>query len=244
MPKQHICICLWSGPRNVSTALMYSFRQRRDTKVVDEPLYGHYLRVSGAQHPGRADVLTHMDVDGARVMNHLVRTYPGRAVLFLKHMAHHLVQLDLGFLDETRNVLLIRDPEQMLRSLIKQLPDPKLADTGLARQRELFEYLCERGRSPPVVDARELLLHPPAILRQLCARLEIPFDRAMLSWPRGPKAEDGVWAPHWYANVHESTGFQPYRAKTGAFPERLLRLLEECRPHYEYLHARSIRAKA
>ncbi len=240
---RNICICVWSGPRNVSTALMYSFRERSDTEVVDEPLYGHYLRVSGAQHPGRQDVLADMDLDGNRVMGNLLQS-AGKPVLFLKHMAHHLVGIDLGFLEQTRNVLLVRDPGQMLPSLAQQLPDPQLRDTALAQQRELFDYLSERGQTPPVLDARELLLDPAGMLEQLCGRLGIGFQPAMLSWEPGAKPEDGIWARHWYTNVHRSTGFQPYREKKEAFPERLRPLLEECRPHYEYLLANAIRASS
>ncbi len=235
-------INLWSGPRNVSTALMYSFARRGDTRVVDEPLYGHYLRVSGVEHPGRDEVLAAMETDGERVVRDVLFGPSDRPVLFFKQMAHHLLQIDRGFLDETANVLLIRDPEQMLRSLSRQIPRPTLRDTGLAAQTELLAELERRGQSPPVVDARQLLLDPAAVLARLCGRLGLPFDEAMLSWPAGPRPEDGVWAPHWYANVHRSTGFAPYARKSGPFPAELEPLLAACRPHYERLFARAIRA--
>ncbi|ARA92933.1 sulfotransferase family protein [Rhodothermaceae bacterium RA] len=234
-------VCLWSGPRNVSTALMYSFRQRRDTRVVDEPLYGHYLRVTGAPHPAPEAVLAALDTDGERVVREVVLGPCDRPVLFMKHMAHHLIDLDLGFLDETVNVLLIRDPRDMLPSLAKQLPEPTLRDTGLARQVALLDDLLARGQDPPVLDARELLLDPPGVLRQLCRRIGLPFDEAMLRWPAGPKPEDGVWAPYWYESVHRSTGWQPYRPKTAPLSEHLRPLLEACRPYYERLYARALR---
>jgi len=236
-------ICLWSGPRNVSTALMYSFAQRSDTRVVDEPLYGHYLRVSDAPHPGRDAVVEAMDCDGDSVMNRLIAEQQADSArrLFLKHMAHHLVDLDLDFLAATDNVLLIRDPREMLPSLTIQLPEAGLADTGLRRQWALFRYLEDIGRAPAVLDARQLLLDPADVLAQLCARLDLEFDPAMLRWEAGPRAEDGVWAPHWYHAVHKSTGFAPYTPKQD-FPEALEPLLAECAPWYEKLFAHALRA--
>lgn len=235
-------ICLWSGPRNVSTAVMYAFAQRADARVVDEPLYAHYLRVSGALHPGRETVLAAQDQDGAAVVRDVVLGPCDRPVLFLKQMAHHLVDLDLGFLDRTCNVLLTREPADMLRSLVHQVPEPGLADTGLDMQRDLLMMLRGRGQEPPVLDARELLSDPASVLRQLCARLGLDFDPGMLSWPTGGIAEDGVWAPHWYHNVHRSTGFQPYRDKPGAVPDPLRPVLASCRPCYDQLLASAIRA--
>lgn len=235
-------ICLWSGPRNVSTALLYAFAQRPDTRVVDEPLYAHYLRVSGANHPGREVVMAGQDQDGERVVRDVILGPCDRPVLFVKNMAHHLVDLDLGFLDETVNVILTRDPREMLPSLRHQIPEPALADTGLARQCELLDDLEARGQAVTVLDAREVLLDPEAVLRQLCARLGLAFDPGMLSWTPGARPEDGVWAPFWYHNIHSSTGFQPYRPKTEAFPAFLEPLLAECRPYYERLYGRALRA--
>ena len=237
-------ICLWSGPRNVSTALMYSFAQRDDVRVVDEPLYGHYLRVSGADHPGREDVLAAMNCDGDAVMKELLETQSGSPSrrLFLKHMAHHLIGLDLGFLAETTNVLLIRDPREMLPSLTIQLPQAELADTGLRRQWELFERLRGQGRSPAVVDSRELLLDPAGVLATLCAHVGLDFDDRMLRWDAGPRPEDGVWAPHWYEAVHKSTGWSPFVAKEH-FPDRLDDLLRVCKPWYDRLFAHAVPAR-
>ena len=236
-------ICLWSGPRNVSTALMYCFAQHDNVKVVDEPLYGHYLRVSGAQHPGRDEILGAMNCDGNTVMRDMLERQAAQQDhrLFIKHMAHHLVDLDLGFLASTCNLFLVRDPKEMLPSLTIQLPHAELADTGLKRQWELFESLRASGQAPTILDSRELLLDPEGVLRQLCARIELEFDPRMLSWEPGPRPEDGIWAPYWYDAVHESTGFARYRPKTD-FPEPLLPLLEECAPWYDKLYAHCIRA--
>ena len=237
-------ICLWSGPRNVSTALMYSFAERPDTRVVDEPLYGHFLRVTGTLHPGRDEVLASVDCDGDRVMRELLAGTPGGAdILFLKQMAHHLVEVDRSFLARTTNVLLIRDPAQMLPSLTIQLPGATLADTGLKMQWELYEELVAMGQSPAVIDSKELLLDPAGVLDRLCRHLGIPFTEAMLRWEAGARPEDGVWAPHWYHAVHRSTGFSPYRHKQ-EFPERLQPLLAECAPWYERLYEHAIRRTA
>jgi hypothetical protein len=235
-------ISMWSGPRNVSTALMYSFRQRSDTLVVDEPLYGHYLKVTGADHPGAREVMEHMDCDGERVVREVLLGPCERPVHFFKNMAHHLVGLDRGFLREITNMLLIRDPREMLPSLVNQIPAPSLRDTGLREQVEILDVMLERGEDPVVLDAREVLLDPEGVLRRACAKLGLPFEATMLSWPAGPKPEDGVWARHWYHNVHRSTTFGVYRPPTAPFPESLEPLLEECRPLYERLRRYAIPA--
>lgn len=234
-------VCLWSGPRNVSTALMYSFAQRSDSIVVDEPLYAHYLRVTGAKHPGRDEVLAAQDSDGARVVRDIILGSAERDVLFIKGMAHHLIGLDLGFLAETENVLLTRDPREMLPSLVNQIPEPSLTDTGLPQQVELLHAMHDAGRPVVVIDARRLLLDPEAQLRSLCSHLGIRFEEGMLSWPSGGRTEDGVWAHYWYQNVHASTGFAPYVPKSNVFPDSLRPLLRECLPLYEELAESAIR---
>lgn len=235
-------LSVWSGPRNVSTALMYSFRQRADTVVVDEPLYGHYLSTTDADHPGAREVLKVMDADGERVVRDVILGPCERRVHFLKNMAHHLPGLDPGFLREITNVLLIRDPTEMLPSLAEQLFSPTMRDTGLREQAYILDSILSRDEEPIVLDARGLLLDPPGVLRGACARLGIPFEDAMLSWPAGPKPEDGVWAEHWYHNVHVSTGFAHYSPREDPFPAHLEPLLEECLPVYERLKNYAIRA--
>ena len=233
-------LSVWSGPRNVSTALMYSFRQRPDTLVVDEPLYGHYLRVTGADHPGDEEVMASMDCCGERVIREVILGPCERPIHFFKNMAHHLADLDRGFLGRITNVLLVRDPKEMLPSLAKQLPRPTLRDTGLREQVEILRIMLEQGEDPMVLDAKELLLAPAGVLQRACEKLGIPFEENMLGWPPGPKPEDGVWARHWYRSVHASTAFAGYRPKTELFPERLEPLLEECVPLYERLHRHAI----
>jgi hypothetical protein len=236
-------LCLWSGPRNVSTALMYSFAQRRDTRVLDEPLYAHYLRVSGADHPGRADVLAALEQDGAKVVRDVVLGPCDRPVLFQKHMAHHLVELDRAFLKRTVNVLLVRDPAEVVVTLSRQLHAPILRDTGIKTQCELLDELEALGQRPSVLDAKELLLDPEGVLRELCRRVGLAWDPAMLAWPAGPRDFDGIWAPHWYQNVHRSTGFERYRPKSELVDERLRPLIDECRPYYVRLHQRALKAR-
>ena len=237
-------LCVWSGPRNVSTALMYSFAQRSDTAVIDEPLYGHYLHVSGAEHPGREVVLAAMENDGERVVRDVILGPCDRPVLFMKQMAHHLLGLDWSFLKQTKNVLLIREPARVIASLAKKIQSPKLRDTGMGFQIELLRQLRELGQEVPVLDAREILLDPKGVLSQFCVCLGLKFEESMLHWQPGPKPADGVWAPHWYRNAHESNGFEPYREPEEVLPPHLQDLLDETRPLYERLRALAIKARS
>ncbi len=233
-------VCLWSGPRNVSTAVMYSFAQRPDTRVVDEPLYAHYLRVSGVDHPGRDAVLAAQDPDGEAVVRDVVLGACDRPVLFCKQMAHHLRELERGFLDDVENVLLVRDPREVLLSFQRVVPDPGIDDVGIALQNRLLTDLTARGRPPLVLDSKRLLLDPPGVLARLCEALGIRFDAAMLTWEAGARPEDGVWAPHWYDSVHRSTGFAPWHERIERLPADLEPVLEECRPHYAALLAAAL----
>ena len=219
---------------------MYSFARRADTTVVDEPLYAHYLWVTGREHPGRDQVLESQDSDGEAVVRDIVLGPTTSPVVFFKMMAHHLVELDRSFLDRCTNILLTRDPGAMLRSLAVQLPDATLADTGLDRLVELLDLITATGRRPLVVDSDRLLDDPEAVLRAVCEQVGIPFDRAMLSWPAGPKPEDGVWAPHWYHRVHESTGFARRSSDHPPLTPRLTSVLAEATPLFDRLLAYSV----
>lgn len=234
-------ISLWSGPRNISTALMYSFRQRPDTTVVDEPLYAHYLRRSGVVHPGRDDVLADQDSDGENVVRDVILAEVPTPVLLVKNMGHHLRGLDWSFLSQLHNVILTRDPAEMLPSLIQQLPDPDLEGTGLPVQVELLDATLADDRQPLVVDSRLLLTDPRSVLTKLLEAVGLDFQEAMLSWPPGPVPEDGIWAPHWYDSVHRSTGFAEYRAKQEPVPTHIEPLLAQATPLYERLLAYAIR---
>ncbi len=235
---------MWSGPRNISTALMRSWGNRPDTVVCDEPLYAHYLKVTGREHPGADEVLASQDHDWRRVVAWLTGPIPGgKTIFYQKHMAHHLLPgMEQDWLDELCNCLLIRDPAEMLTSLVRHLPDPTLRDTGLEQQVEIFDRIRTRsGRVPPVIDARDVLEDPERILRLLCGRVEVPFDSAMLSWPPGPRETDGVWARHWYAEVWRSSGFRPYRPKNVTLAAGLRDLHAECSPLYERLAGHRLR---
>lgn len=231
-------INVWSSPRNVSTALMYSFRQRPDTTVVDEPLYAHYLSLTGRHHPGADDVITSQDTDGERVVREVLLGGHPTPVVFFKQMAKHLVGLDRGFLARCRNVLLTRDPHEMITSFQRQVPDVLLDDTGFVELVSLLDEMLANGEDPIVIDSTVLLRDPPGVLAELCRRLGLEPDGAMLSWPPGPKPEDGVWAPHWYDAVWASTGWQPHRPKSDRlFPqnrathEAAVPLYERLRPY-------------
>ncbi len=227
---------LWASPRNISTALMYSFANRSDTRVVDEPLYGHYLRLRpDADHPGREEILAGMDQDGDRVMSELVASDEAGKVLFLKQMTHHLIEMDRGFLKDCKNVILIRDPRAMLISYSKVMPNPKMEDVGIKMSYELALDLEALGQTVLVINSERVLRDPSGQLSRLCDRLGIAFEDRMLHWEAGPLKEDGIWAPYWYGNVHRSTGFQPYRAREEALPEHLEPLLAECQDYYRYL---------
>ncbi len=230
-------ICLWSGPRNISTALMYSFAQRKDTTVVDEPLYAHYLVNTDARyyHPGAYEVIADQNCDGQKVVNHIIFREYDTPVVFFKHMTHHLVELDLEFMQDTINIILTRDPRDMLSSFVNQIENPTLEDTGYKQQLQLKEYLEYHKLPVLIVDSKEILINPKQKLTELCEFAGIPFDETMLEWKAGARPEDGVWAKHWYHNVHSSTGFQPYTPKTEPFPEKLEALLEECEGFYSKL---------
>lgn len=240
-------IAMWSGPRNISTALMRAWESRPDTIVCDEPLYAYYLAMTGKAHPGREAILRAHETDPERVTAWLTGEIPGgRRIFYQKHMAHHLLPgLDREWLGLLRHAFLIREPGEMLGSLIRVTPTPSLEDTGLPQQREIYEFALSRdGMPPPVIDARDVLENPRELLSALCNALGVPFLECMLAWEPGPRPTDGVWAEHWYASVEASTGFLPYRPKRATLPGRLDGLLEECREIYDRLHAHRLVARA
>lgn len=231
---------MWSGPRNISTAMMRAWENRGDTAVTDEPCYAHYLAVTGAPHPGREAVIAAQDSDWRAVARTLCGPVPdGKAVWYQKHMAQHFTaDMEPEWLAGVTNVFLIRDPDEMVASFARRREEPQLWELGYETQARLFDYVAETtGEAPPVVDARDVLEDPERALRALCARLGVAFTERMLRWPPGPRATDGVWAKHWYDAVWASTGFVPYRPREGTLPARLQRLADACRPHYERLGA-------
>ncbi|MBT8196376.1 MAG: hypothetical protein HKO56_09230 [Bacteroidia bacterium] len=220
---------------------MYSFAQRPDTIAIDEPLYGHYLKESGDEHPGRDQILNSMECNGQKVIDNVMfKTYDS-PVLFMKQMTHHLLNLDLSFLQKTVNVLLIRNPYEMIISYAKVISHPTIEQLGIKNQFELFNLLKKTNALHAVVDSKYLLMNPKNVLNQLCDKMGIPFFEEMLSWQSGAKPEDGVWADYWYSNVHKSTSFKPYSHTTETIPAHLESLYEECKTYYETLSKESIK---
>jgi hypothetical protein len=234
---------MWSGPRNISTAMMRAFENRPDTVVVDEPLYAAYLARTGIEHPARDEVIASQPTAVAAAIAGLCAPLPpGRSVHYAKHMAHHIsAEMDLDWTLGFRNVMLIRDPREVVASYVRAREAAEPEDIGLPQQGRLMELWDERGVEVPVLDAAEFLQAPESHLRWLCGWLEIPFTDRMLSWPPGPRASDGVWAPHWYAAVWASTGFEPRRPREIALSDHDAAVAEACRAVYEALRARRVR---
>jgi hypothetical protein len=231
---------MWSGPRNLSTAMMRSFENRPDTVVVDEPFYAAYLARTGIDHPGRDVVVASQPTDPAEVVAALHAPLPdGAEVHYAKHMAHHLApDDDLSWTRDFRNVLLIRDPGEVVASYVRSRESCEPDDIGLLQQVRLLDTWQQ---PPPVLDAGDFLRDPEAHLRWLCDWLGIAFTDRMLTWPAGPRSSDGVWAPYWYDAVWRSTGFEPWRPREVALSDHDAAVAEACRPAYETLHAVRVR---
>ena len=229
-------ICLWSGPRNISTALMYSFAQRADTKVYDEPLYAHYLYRTNANeyHPGADDVMISLENDGEKVIDMMMGEHE-KPIVFFKNMTHHILDLDKSFLKDTINVILTRDPVEMLPSFAEVIDNPTMTDVGYQLHIDLVSYLESIAVKPIIIDSKRILLDPEKALRELCEKAGIAFDSDMLSWKMGARPEDGVWAKYWYGSIHKSTGFMNYNPKSEPFPKHLKPLLEDCKVCYQKL---------
>jgi len=229
---------MWSGPRNISTAMMRSWENRRDTAVVDEPFYAFYLQRTGIDHPGAAEIVRQGETDWRRVVDSLLAPLPrGRSIQFQKQMTLHLLpEVDRGWLDAVLNCFLIRDPRDVILSYVRKRPDPTLADLGFLQQRELYRWVRQHtSQDPPVIDSRDVQDRPRELLVALCERLGLPFDEGMLSWPKGRRATDGLWARFWYDAVERSTGFEASRASEEPLPTRYASLASACRPAYEEL---------
>jgi len=231
-----IRIAMWSGPRNISTAMMRSFENRADCAVVDEPFYAAYLAATGLQHPMTEEVLASQPQDWREVAAELARA--SAPVVYEKHMTHHMLPaFGLDWMADCKNAFLIRDPAEVLASYVQKRAEVTLADIGVVRQHELFAREADRlGHAPPVVEGADVLADPRGMLSALCDAVGIAFDGAMLSWPAGPRDSDGVWAPAWYAAVERSTGFAaPERAAQPPLAGDLQKIADQARPHYEAL---------
>ncbi|HLJ72559.1 MAG TPA: hypothetical protein VKU03_14665 [Roseiarcus sp.] len=233
-------IAMWSGPRNISTAMMRAFGNRRDCAASDEPFYAAYLVATGLDHPMRDDVIASQPSDWRAVVAELTGPVPGgKPIWYQKHMTHHMVEgFGRDWIDGFANAFLIRAPETVIASYAQKREEFSLEEIGLPAQLDLFERAAERlGRAPPVIEGNDVLADPRGALATLCSALGAPFDEAMLAWPAGRKPFDGVWAPVWYDAVEKSIGFGPPQneARFDDLPDRLKPLAEAARPYYEKL---------
>jgi hypothetical protein len=235
-----IRIAMWSGPRNISTAMMRAWGNRPDTCVVDEPFYAYYLKTTGKKHPGADEVIATGDTDWRKVVEQLTGPIPeGRRIFYQKQMTHHLSpEVDREWLVTVTNCFLIREPREVIVSYIKKQGDPTLEDLGFVQQEEIFDWVCKRTNAiPPVLDAKDVLESPERMLHLLCDAVGIEFSESMLSWPPGLRETDGVWAKYWYGEVAKSTSFEPYRPRRDEVPKHLLEIHKRCRECYERLYA-------
>ncbi|WGV15281.1 HAD family hydrolase [Fuscovulum ytuae] len=231
-------IAMWSGPRNLSTAMMYSFAARGDCAVEDEPFYGAYLAATGIDHPMRWEVIGSQPSDPMDVAADILGPIPdGKSIHYQKHMTLHMIpQFDRGFMRALTNVFLIRHPARVVASYSQKREAPTLADIGFVQQAELFDEVAQwMGRAPLVIDSADIRANPRESLAKLCMALDIPFTENMLHWPAGPKSYDGVWAPHWYNAVHASTGFGEAEGPLPTLPADYAPLVEQALPHYQRL---------
>jgi hypothetical protein len=241
---QPIRIAMWSGPRNISTAMMRAWGNRRDTFVVDEPFYVCYLNVTGKRHPGADEVIAAGETDWRKVVVHLTGPIPkDKQIFFQKHMTHHLLpEIDREWLSVVKNCFLIRDPREVIASYVKKREDPAPEDLGFTQQAEIFDFVRNRAKSvPPVVDAKDVLENPERMLRLLSSAVGVEFSKSMLSWRPGLHETDGLWAKYWYTEVAKTTSFQPYRATHDRLPERLRETYERCCECYQRLYEHRLR---
>lgn len=233
-------IAMWSGPRNISTAMMRAFGNRADCAVADEPFYAAYLVATGLDHPMRAEVIASQPNDWRDVVAALTGPAPGgKPIWYQKHMTHHMVEgFGRDWIDGVVNAFLIREPAAVLASYARKRQDFSLEEIGLPAQVALFERAADRlGKAPPVIAGADVLADPRGALAALCEACGVPFDEAMLSWPAGRRMSDGVWAPVWYEAVDKSAGFDPPQreARLEDLPDALKRIAEAARPYYERL---------
>jgi hypothetical protein len=232
-------IHLISTPRNLSTAFMYSWAQRKDCTVYDEPFYAYYLEETGIDHPGRTETLHSMPRDIETIKSEILFGDYSTPMVFLKDMAQHLINMDLSFIKELENIIYIRNPKQVIASFAKVIPNPTINDIGIKNTLDIYNYL---DKDAIVLDSSELLKDPKSIWQQLCDRLNIDFDPAVLKWEAGARPEDGVWSKYWYANVHQTNGFKKQRTSESVLPKHLENLNEEAQEYYKVLIADSIKA--
>jgi len=228
-----------SNPRNISTGLMYSFSQRKDLKVIDEPFYAYYLKKSDKNHPGKEEILESLPHESEAVIELILQQ---NSNVFVKNMAHHLIDMDWKFMLNWKNVFLIRDPYQMISSFAQVIESPTHEDIGYQIQFEIFNFLKNEGAEIHFLDSGEILKDPRSVLKKLCLKLDIAFDENMLQWKAGPIPEDGVWSKYWYKNVHLSTSFSKQKTSDRKLPEHLRTLYNESENIYKQFYNLAIKA--
>ena len=237
-----IRIAMWSGPRNISTAMMRAWEARSDCAVMDEPFYGAYLAETGLEHPMRAEILAAHPVDFAEISRDCA-TRSDAPIIYQKHMCQHMIpEAPLDWMESCRHAFLIRPPSEVAASFSVKYQGLTSEDLGFRRQAELFDHVCQTaGSAPPVIEARDVLTDPERMLKALCGALDVAFDPAMLHWQAGPRDTDGIWASHWYQSVNQSTGFSEPRPPVPC-PPKLEGIVSECQPHYEKMQAHTLSA--
>lgn len=243
--KKVVRIAMWSGPRNISTAMMRAWENRPDTVVVDEPFYACYLATSEVRHPMQAEVLASQSSDWQTVIEReLGAELPdARTIQYQKHMTHHMVAaIDSNWFASVRHAFLIRHPAEVVASYAAKREQVSAEDIGFVQQKKIYELACKvSAQELPIVDARDVLTDPGVFLAKLCACLNVPFYASMLNWPSGPRATDGAWAPHWYASVEKSTGFARHQEKEIELTDQQQRVVDECLPFYQEMYTRRLR---
>ena len=230
---------MWSGPRNISTAMMRAWGNRPDTFVIDEPFYAFYLNTTGKKHPGADEVIATGETDWRKVVAHLTGPIAkGKRIFFQKLMTHHLLpEVEREWLASVTNCFLIRDPREVIASYVKKRENPALEDLGFLQQGEIFDFVCAQADvPPPVIDARDVLKNPKRTLGLLCDAVGVEFRESMLSWPPGLRGTDGIWAKYWYGEVERSTSFEPYHPRRDEVPKHLFEIYKRCRECYDRLY--------
>lgn len=234
---QTMRIAMWSGPRNLSTAMMYSFGGRKDCTVIDEPFYASYLAMTGVVHPMQTEILAAQSSNAAEVAQQILAPID-KAVFYQKHMTQHMVDgVPRNWISEVTNVFLIRHPARVVASYAKKREGPTLDDIGFHQQAELFDYVCALGKKPVVIDSHDIRRDPEGMMRKLCAAIELPWDAGMLHWPSGGHASDGAWASHWYGAVHRSNGFADAEGDFPYLESDYAEIAAQAMPYYDRLAA-------
>jgi len=243
--NRELRIAMWSGPRNISTALMRSFENRSDSFVTDEPFYAYFLKESGEDHPGRKEIIQSQSSDWDTVASELIGSIPqGKTIWYQKHMAHHIFNYsNLDWIDSVFNCFLIRDPKEVICSYVKRFNLVDHKQLGYSQQLQIFEKIkTKTDKLPVVINAKDVLEHPEKILKKLCKILKIKFSRNMLDWPSGKRDTDGIWAPHWYSEVEKTTSFQPYSYQNTKLDPNFKYIYDKCMVDYEVLFDQRIKS--